>query len=768
MKKIYLFLLFTIFIFSGKSFSQTVADTVESKRPKVGLVLSGGGAKGFAYIGLFKVLKEIGLHIDYIGGASIGSIMAGFYSAGYDPDTLPYIISEVDWDDVMKDKVARKYVPFIDKEMGEQLIIQLPIVNKKKKISLKQSLYEGQNVDLLLSRYFARFYKTNDFSKMPVPVFFTGTDLLTGNSVMLKSGNLEKAIRSSMSIPGYFKPIHYGDKYLVDGGVVNNYPAKDMRNLGMDFIIGGDVQQGLEQDINKLNSVFSVINQIIGFSAIEATKEGEKNTDMYIHFDMGPYNMMSFNDYDSIIAIGEKTARAHYDELKKLTDSLNAIEYKPGNDFSTEFLDSINILNVKVEGNKKVSPRYFKNLFKEITNEKISISELEKIINILYGSGFFDLVTYRFEEPEDVKSDNEENNNFKDNDLGNEKVNLVISVQEKGIGVIAAGIHYDSDYNIGLLFNASFQNLLVKGSKLFINMNLSQNMNFKFTYLMDRGPKPGLGISGNIYTFTFGDYDGNVKVNELKFTNYKATFFVSSTFINQFNFQIGGDYEYFRLEQNIITDTLLNDYSNFNSYFTVYGSFKMDTWNKAYYPTKGHKINARIEYVLPLSRDWVQDVFKNSLVFYTSWGGNFPLGNRKKFVFQPGIFAGFTVNGNSGKLTPVNHWFGLGGLNQNNYQENISSFIGTKFIQMFGLHTFVAKLKLQYNVYKSLYVMPRYDIGSAWGLEGKGPGDEIDINVVNGYGLTLGYDSFIGPAEITVMGSNVYGFSMFLSIGYSF
>ena len=138
-------IILSFLLFNGNIYSQIKSKPVKGKRPKVGLVLSGGGAKGFAYIGLFKVLKEIGLHIDYVGGASIGSIMAGFFAAGYDPDSIPGIIRKINWDDVMQDKVKRKYIPFSDKQYGNPLIIQLPVDGPKKGgLSMKKSLYEDK------------------------------------------------------------------------------------------------------------------------------------------------------------------------------------------------------------------------------------------------------------------------------------------------------------------------------------------------------------------------------------------------------------------------------------------------------------------------------------------------------------------------------------------------------------------------------------------------------------------------------------------------
>lgn len=745
MKK-YLTLLFLLaFFMMHNSFAQAPSPGVKkAKRPKVGLVLSGGGAKGFAYIGLFKVLKEVGLHIDYVAGTSIGSIMAGFYAAGYDPDSLPPIVRAQDWDKVMTDGIDRKYIPFIDKEMGNKLVITLPIEKKKKGVSLMSSLSEGQNVDLLLNRFFGSQYKVTDFSKLPVPFFCVATDLFTGDAVLLDSGNMVKSIRASMSIPAYFNPVKIGDNYLVDGGVVNNYPVKDMKDRGVDYVIGGDVQQGLAHDINKLSTVTDVIMQITGYHAVRANEEGMANTDLYIHFDMGKYDMMSFNDYDSIMAIGERTARAHYDELKALADSLNAIEYVPGNRFDGKPLDSIFVNNVSVTGNKKVPLRYFRNLLDDVIDQKISIHQLESIINYMYGSGFFKHVTYQL------------------SDAGNNKVNVIIDVEETSLGVLAAGVHYDTDYGGMLLANAMFKNLLIRGSKLYVNFQVGINARLRTMFVMDRGPKPGFGLATDFYGFRFGDYSGDVKTNELAFTNYKFTAFAGNTWMNQYNFRFGADYEYFSLSQKVLVDSLYESLTGFNSYGTLFASLHADTRDNKVYPTSGFYFKGRVEYVFPLSNNWTDELFQSSGIFYIKYKGNISLDKQKKFILQPEVFVGATARNH---IAPLQHWFGFGGINNFQFQDNIIQFAGTRFIQKFGFYTGVGRLKLQYNFYKKLYVILRDDFGViTTDIQHVPKGD----NFVNGFAATVAYNSFIGPIELTAMNSNIAGPSLFLTVGFWF
>ena len=156
---------------------------VKPKRPKVGLVMSGGGAKGWAYIGLLKVMQEVGLEVDYIAGSSAGSIVGGMYALGYHPDTMLKIIREVNWDDLLTDGISRKYINYEEKEFGDTFIMDFPIRNKK--LGLKESMYEGQEINLMLNRVYSTGYNINDFSQLPTPFLCVGTDLLTGDRLFL-------------------------------------------------------------------------------------------------------------------------------------------------------------------------------------------------------------------------------------------------------------------------------------------------------------------------------------------------------------------------------------------------------------------------------------------------------------------------------------------------------------------------------------------------------------------------------------------------------
>ncbi len=732
--------LLCLLLFSGELlFAQATPPAKLSKRPSVGLVLSGGGAKGFAYIGLLRVIQEAGLPIDYVGGSSIGSIIGGLYAIGYHPDTIAKMIRSQNWTNLLKDITDRRFIAYEEKEYGEKTIVRLPIKNKK--LGLGASMYQGQEINLLLNKYFSPAYQTYDFKKLQTPFLCMGTNLLTGESVVLDKGYLPMAVRASMSIPGYFSPTDYMGYYLVDGGVVNNYPVEQVKAMGAQIIVGGDVQSGLYTR-DQLNSITAIADQITSFARIGANKIGDSLTNLKIRFKTD-FGMMDFDKYDSIIAFGEKVARSHFKEIKALADSLNAIEYKPLKKYEARPLDSMQVDSIIIRGNKNLNAYYFSSLFKHKKDTKIAVSDLQNNIRKLYGSGYFEHVYYEFEQHEG-------------------KTDLVIEALESGPGSVGAGIHFDNNYNVGILLSGAFRNVLGRNSKLFADLSIGPNPRLRIVYLLGFGGKVALGLSGDFYSFNFGMYNKDVKTNQVNFSNNKGSFFFQYTSRNMVNVKAGFDYEYFRFQQDVDVDTNLNPYEHFTSYGTVFLSFNADSRDRAYFARKGIVATLRGEYVMPLADNWSRQIFSNAGVFYLKYEHFIPLS--PKFVLQPGLFAGGIIwDKNS---PPPQHIFGVGGLCSRNYIDQYVSFTGFQFIQKFGYYSTIVRLKLQYNVYQNLYLTMRADAGT----------DVNDfsqvfkpVNYLCGYGLTASYNSFIGPVELTLMGSNMNsGPMVFVNIGYNF
>jgi NTE family protein len=709
------------------------------KRPSVGLVLSGGGAKGFAYIGLLRVIQEAGLPIDYIGGSSIGSIMGGLYALGYHPDTIEKMIRCQHWSDIIQDVTQRKYIAYEEKGIWENTILTLPLKNRKLAVT---SVYPGQEINLLLNRFFSPAYNINDFSKLQIPFLCMGTNLFTGEAVILNKGYLPMAIRSSMSIPGLFAPVDYGGYYLVDGGVVNNYPVKEVKDMGASIIIGGDVQSGLLTTREQLASITAVLNQITSFARTRANVIGDSLANLKVPFKM-TYGILEFSKYDSIIALGYRTARTHFKEIKHLADSLNAIEYRPMKKFNTLPRTSIHVDSIIIRGNKKIRESYFTSIFGKYQNSEVSLFELEKDIRLTYGSGYFEQVHYEFESAAG-------------------KSCLVINVTEGGPGELSAGVHYDSDYGIILTLGGTFRNVLGHNSKLFADVNVAMDPRVKATYLLGLGGKASLGAQAQFYFLTINIYDKDIRFNKLNLTNYKGSLFFNYNFRNTMNLRTGFEYEYFRFKQDIIIDTVTLYMEQFSGYGNAYLSLNADTRDRAYYPKRGIKAALKIEYVMPLSDKWSQNIFSNSAIISLRYDHSISI--TKRVVLQPGLFAGAVLN-KSG-TPPMQHMFGLGGLTTDNYIETFAPFTGLHFIQSFGYYSLVGRMKLQYNVYQKLYLDLRADIGA-----NESESDELfaSRNFLAGYGITASYNSFIGPLEFSVMSSNINpGLMVYLNLGYWF
>jgi NTE family protein len=344
----------------------------------------------------------------------------------------------------------------------------------------------------------------------------------------------------------------------------------------------------------------------------------------------------------------------------------------------------------------------------------------------------------------------------------NGKTDLVIDAVEGGPGEVSAGVHYDSDYGISLLLGGAFRNVLGPNSKLFADLNIALNPRIRATYLLGLGGKSAIGANAEFYTFKIDTYKKDIKANKFDLTNYKGAVFFNYNFRNMVNFKAGFEYEYFRFRQDIVIDSVFLPYEDFSSYGNIFVSLNADTRDRPNFPTSGIKGALKIEYVMPFSKNWSQHLFSNKAIITLKFDQNIQL--HRRFVLQPGLFAGATLN-NIG-TPPIQHMFGLGGLTPDNYIETYVPFTGLQFIQEFGFYSLVARIKLQYNVFNKLYLNLRADAG--------GNQREFDQlfagrNFLMGYGVTAGYDSFIGPLEISIMGSNINpGLMVFLNLGYWF
>jgi len=228
----------------------------QAQRPKIGLTLSGGGAKGLAHVGVLQAIDSAGLKIDYITGTSMGSIIGAMYATGYSGNQIDSIAKQLNWDELLSGKAKFSDVGMEEKDEFGRYSIEIPVEGLKPKMGT--GLIESEEVWLQFSDIFFHVYDQKDFSQFDIPFKCIATDLTNGKAVVLSSGELVKALRSSMALPSAFTAVEYGDTYLIDGGIVRNFPVSDVIEMGADYVIGVNLFTGLDH-ARDLNSALDVM-----------------------------------------------------------------------------------------------------------------------------------------------------------------------------------------------------------------------------------------------------------------------------------------------------------------------------------------------------------------------------------------------------------------------------------------------------------------------------------------------------------------------------
>ena len=301
-----------------------------SGRPKVAVVLSGGGAKGTAHIGALKVIEEAGIPIDYVVGTSMGAIVGGLYSIGYTPQQLDSMVNAQNWKFLLSDAPNPKDVLLDDRLKSERYVLSIPFSLKSAAVS-DAGIIKGKNLARLFSTLTEGYQDSVDFSRLPIPFACVSENLVNGSEVVFHEGILATAMRSSMSIPGAFAPISMNGKLLIDGGIINNYPVDVASAMGADYIIGVDVQSPLLK-ASELKSVKDIFGQIINLQGEKKYRENLRNTDVLIKVDVTGYSAASFTKeaIDTLMVRGERAAMDSWDGLLALKRKLGLAEdYQP-------------------------------------------------------------------------------------------------------------------------------------------------------------------------------------------------------------------------------------------------------------------------------------------------------------------------------------------------------------------------------------------------------------------------------------------------------
>ncbi len=704
-------------------------DTLKTSTPKIGLVLSGGGAKGLAHIGVLKVIDSLGVKVDYIAGTSMGAIIGSLYASGYTGKQLDSIFKIIDFDKLINDDLPRASKAFYERENSEKYAVTLPFENFK--IKLPSALSRGQNTYALISRLTLHVNNITDFSKLPIPFFCIATNIETGQAVMLNSGNLAQSVMASGALPSLFQPVTINNQVLIDGGVVNNYPIDEMRAKGMDIIIGVDVQDGLAT-IEELSSALDVLAQINNFRTINDMKLKVKKTDVYIKPNIKDYSLISFDEGSKIIENGKQAAFEKIDNLKKL---INPFQKKASFKINGNAKDSITINNIAIKGNEKYTRAYILGKLKLKNNEKISYKSFNNGINNLIATNNFDSFEFKL-------INNEEKEGY----------NLIANLKETKVNTfLKLGVHFDDLYKSAALVNITQKRLLFDNDVASLDFILGDNVRYNFEYFIDKGFYWSIGLRSRYHQFN-KDISAKLLLDDAQITSTGLNkidaelqdqtnqFYVQTLFRKDFSLSAGLEHK--RLE--IKTQTLAsNNQTNpfvFEStdYISVFGGLKLDTYDNKYFPKSGVYFNGDLHLYLYASK--FNTDFYNFSIAKADIGYTFSVSDKLVFNLQTG--GGFKVGSKSTQTLD----FALGGYG-NNLINNFIPFVGYDFISLTGNSYVKAFASADYQIFKKQHIT----------LEGNWANVEDDIfqtgewlTLPNYRGYALGYavETFIGPIQV--------------------
>jgi NTE family protein len=737
MKHYLLLSILLIIFFQFASLAVEAQNENEADPPKIGLVLSGGGAKGFAHIGVLKVLVEAGLPVDYVGGTSMGGIIGGLFSLGYHPDSLEKIVTGINWEMVLSDQISRRNLTFSEKEEDSKYFFSLPFKNTK--LSLPSGLVSGQSVYNILNYYASPAFGVNNFSEFQIPFLCIGADIETGESVTLKSGHLPDAMRATMAIPTVFTPFVIDNKMLVDGGLINNYPVKEVMDMGADIIIGVELSGGSKTK-EELTSFIKILDQSSSFLRRPLLEAGIRQTDILIKPQLDKYGVSSFNDADSIIRRGEKAAREMLPGIIALIDSIQQkYSFQPGYVLDAQPVDSILISEIVIKGINKVSPNFVSSMLQIEVLKKHAVSDIISGIDRLYGSKNFSLITYRFEP------------------VSEDYMRFVIQLDEKEGGDFSVAINYDSDFKASLLLNLTYRNVLMSGGRFLLGLELGDNNTFVADYLYDRGWKPGFGLRMRALNFKAFVFEDKKKSGSFNFTNALLDIYSRSN-INEMA-EVGGGIE-FEL-WSIKPDVFLFDVETFNEYNTnLFAFINVDNTNAAFYPTSGAQFKSKIKILMNIE-DTLRQPLNPGTFLWAKYKQTIPL--TPKLTFVPGGYFSNLFAKTIESLPQYGSY--LGGLRENELN-GILPFVGLQFMQVASYTSLVGKMDLQAEIMRNIFVTGKYNIGFSSGSLGNVFTEQRPIH---GYGLSIGARTAIGPIELTIASSDYTGRMLaYFNLGYQF
>ncbi len=784
------FILFIFLTFYLLPFQDSLASDTSDYRPKIGLALSGGGAKGLVYIPLLKAIDSLNIKIDYLTGTSMGGIIGGLYAIGYSGKQLDSLARAVDWATVLRDKLPLDKVNMEEKSEYDKYLVEFK--GNTFKPSLPKGVIEGQNILNFLNGLTSDFFYLQDFSKFKIPFKCFATDLVSGASVELSEGSLPLALRTTMSIPTIFSPVEIDNMLLADGGLVKNFPVDEVKAMGADFIIGANCSSmGMNRE--EMTSMFKIFERMINISAADNYEEQKKLCDILMDFSesLKYLNLGSsdFSKVSEILDIGEKIVSNFIPLLVQVSEQQKL--YLP--ELTEEYLKWGEIHSLKLDD---VRTGVFDNEFKSIIKNKIEFVdsdhatnyEINRAVDRIYGTRFFDRVYYYFDRDADSVSA------------------LVYKTEGANRFNYKLGLHYDPELSAGITLNFTYRKLGKFTSRTLMSLDVSDNPKWRSGYQVYFGKSSWWFSTEQFFSFirqisyardgALGTYNhffaaNNVAVNWTIGQNNLISAGAQIEYFNRKSFLKKKDRTMYETLARMLVKS---PYHNLNFFLLL----ERNTLHDKSFPVKGVHVFGFLKFVPygggsmtlfdrnendeELIEEYIQT--KPKFAPYTKLQVKYeqfiPLAKFLTLTYR--LDGGLTLitHGLKGRTFeyPRQDAYLFGGIDQRE-KERFNNYIPFWGNREGFTHTFnfaSVSLALQSEIIKNLFLTPRFSVllqdetdSDAYGS------DKIFINNfkvlkwVYGGGAELAYKTPLGPVKINLTrASNDREWLFYASIGYRF
>ena len=703
----------------------------EEKQPKIGLVLSGGGAKGFAHIGVLKVLEKNNIKIDYITGTSMGALIGALYSAGYTPEQIEKLVLDINWQETFNDSPNLTDISIDQRSMMKDYNLSLKYDNSLN-FALPKGIRNTQKIYLTLKNLLWNVEQTKDFKKLPIPLEIIATDLNTGKAKAFNSGDLAQVITASISIPTIFDPVKIGENYYVDGLLSRNLPVEDAFNLGADIVIGVDVGTSLQKKEDY--DILSVADQIVAIQSTSSTKKQRDLATILIDPDISNFKTTDFNSFKEIEALGETAAQKEIDKILAFSPKQNkrksSLQYK--NNF---VLENIDIVTETTNNNHK---EIIETIFKDSIGTNVSPDTLEKLMLKTYSLNFVNKIYYTFKEN-----------------------TLKLQVEENPTNIVGLGVDYQTDYGTTFSIGTDISSFGKIGSISTVEATFGDYLGLDLKNFSYYGVSNKIGILSSISyeESPFFIYHNKNKIGSYKSQVTKLEGAFVTQYSNLFLLSYGASLNYANLDPQIrnIFDSSI-EYSK--SYGDIFFNINWDKTNSITFPTKG--FNGEI------SQRWGGNLGKDNLNFFST---NYISSNYLPVTHTTSLTAKFFGGNITGDDILPDKYIKLGGLSDD-LNHSTFAFSGYYFQEKYLSSLFGISLGIQHKLVENLYLSANWDFATY-----KFANESFNNNSYStlwkdysqGAGISLNYKSLIGPIKFNISkAQESHDYLFQISFGYKF